>query len=125
MPMKNNEIRATVKVGNRAKNIAPINALENARINTGLSEYLSTRIPAGMDITPYATKKAKGRKPARPKLNLKLVIISGIMGPRIFVRNEITKKIIRISATIKGFRFIRASLNNSTLYIAAFKSLSY
>jgi len=49
-----------------------------------------------------ATKKEKGRNPARPRLRWKLSIISGTSGPSILVRNEITKKIRNTSPTIRG-----------------------
>jgi hypothetical protein len=57
-------------------------------------------------MTPYATKKEKGRNPARPMLRSKLSMMSGISGPRILVRNEITKKIKNIRRTIKLFLFM-------------------
>ena len=47
-----------------------------------------------------AIKKAKGNNPAAVKFKLKFEIISGIIGPRILVINEITKKIIIISIMI-------------------------
>jgi hypothetical protein len=58
-------------------------------------------------MTPYATKKANGRKAAIVKLSSKLSIISGTRGPMIFVRKEMTKKMIRIKPTKRGFLIIR------------------
>jgi len=52
-----------------------------------------------MDIIPYAKKKEKGRKAAIDKLKLKALIISGMSGPMIFVKNEITKKTNKIILT--------------------------
>ncbi len=67
---------------------------------TGFSLYFSINIPAGILITPYATKNEKGRKAANVKLRSKLLIISGIIGPSIFVSKEITKKIKNIRTTM-------------------------
>jgi hypothetical protein len=58
-------------------------------------------MPAGIDITPYAIKNAKGNRAAKVKLKLKLCITSGLSEPNIFVMKEITKKIKKINATIK------------------------
>jgi len=38
-------------------------------------------------------KKAKGRMATRVRLRLNQVIISGIRGPMIFVKNEMTKNV--------------------------------
>ena len=46
-------------------------------------------------------KNENGKKAASVKLKLKLDIISGIMGPNIFVINDITKKVKKIKPTIK------------------------
>jgi hypothetical protein len=61
--------------------------------------YLSTRIPAGIDITPYAMKNANGRKAENVKLNLKLLIMSGLRAPKMFVIKEMTKKVKKINPT--------------------------
>ena len=54
----------------------------------------------GMDITPYAIKKAKGNTPANRSLSLKSFINSGDNGPMILVRKEITKNVSMMSVTI-------------------------
>jgi len=54
----------------------------------------------GIDITPYAMKKAKGRRPASRLLSLKSWMNSGESGPITFVRKEITKKVSIINATM-------------------------
>ena len=61
----------------------------------------STSIPDGMDITPYAIKKAKGRNPAMVLVRLKLIFTSGSKGFSMLVKKEITAKIIKIKNTIK------------------------
>ena len=60
-------------------------------IITFFSPIYSTKNPEGIDITPYAKKKEKGRKAAIDKLKLNALIMSGTSGPMIFVKNEITK----------------------------------
>jgi hypothetical protein len=64
------------------------------------SLYFSINIPEGMDITPYAIKKAKGRRAARVRLRLNPLMISGFIGPNTLVRKEMTKKVSIISPTI-------------------------
>jgi hypothetical protein len=51
-------------------------------------------------MTPYAIKKEKGSTATNVRLKSKPLIISGIKGPIMFVRNEITKNVSRISPTI-------------------------
>ncbi|GAA6203673.1 hypothetical protein NBRC116600_04700 [Thalassotalea sp. SU-HH00458] len=97
--MENKDNIATRNDGLIAKTNAPIADNKKAEIITGFSEYFSTKIPDGIDITPYATKNAKGKKPANPTLSSKLCIMSGIKGPKIFVKNEITKKTTKTKAT--------------------------
>jgi hypothetical protein len=77
---------------------------------TGFSEYFSINIPEGIDMTPYATKKEKGKNPARPMLRSKLSIMSGISGPSMFVRKEMTKKMRKIRPTINVFLFMGLSV---------------
>ncbi len=79
-----------------ANTSAATNANTNPAISTVFSEYRSINIPEGMDITPYATKKENGKKPAIPILRSKLSMISGTNGPRMLVRKEITEKIKKI-----------------------------
>lgn len=106
IPIANNDSKATSNFGNNAKSRAAKNASEKPTSVTIFSEYFSIRIPEGMDITPYATKNEKGKNPARPMLKSKLSIMSGISGPRMFDKKEITKKIRKISATIRLFLFM-------------------
>jgi hypothetical protein len=115
IPITNSEGSATPKRGNSANTRAPAKANRNADKITVLAEYFSTITPAGTDIIPYATKKAKGKKPANPMPNSKLLIISGIIGPRILVRNDITKKISMISITINAFPDFIATIFKSLL----------
>ena len=72
----------------------------NAATIIVFSLYFCTSILDGIDITPYAMKKAKGRAPAKRSLNLKSFINSGDKGPIIFVINEITKNVSMINATM-------------------------
>ena len=89
-----------------ANTSAATNANTNPAISTVFSEYRSINIPEGMDITPYATKKENGRKPAIPILKSKLSMISGTNGPSMLVKKEITEKIKKINATMTRFDFI-------------------
>jgi hypothetical protein len=81
----------------KRKEAASAMAKETTRTVFSLNFSIST--PAGIDITPYAIKKEKGRNPARPKLSLKSSKMFGTSGPRMFVNNEITKKIRKTSPT--------------------------
>ena len=94
------ETIATRYWGKRAKLSDPSKAAKKAKIMTGFSENLSTRKPAGMDITPYAIKNAKAKNPAAVRLSWKLLMMSGTIGPRMLVSREITKKMIMISETM-------------------------
>jgi len=58
-------------------------------------------IPAGTDIIPYAIKNENGRKATKVKLSLKELIISGISGPIMLVKNEMTKNVNNTKPTIK------------------------
>jgi hypothetical protein len=66
---------------------------------TFFSWYVSSSIPAGIDMTPYAIKKEKGRRETKVRFRSKLWIKSGIIGPMMFEMNEITKKVIMIRKT--------------------------
>src|SRR3989337_1086004 len=107
MPMEKRDKSAISNVGRIAKRSAAAEASTNPMIRTVFSEYFSIKTPEGMDITPYATKKENGKKPASPMLRSKLSIISGTSGPRILVRKEITEKIKNIRRTINVFFFIK------------------
>src|ERR1700734_3610567 len=63
------------------------------------SPQRSTAKPAGIDITPYAMKNAKGRIAAIVSDTWKSAMMSGTNGPRIFVRKEITKNTKNTTAT--------------------------
>jgi hypothetical protein len=52
IPIKKSEVRATEKRGKEAKKRAPARAMTKAASMTRFSLYRSTRIPAGIDITP-------------------------------------------------------------------------
>jgi hypothetical protein len=86
----------------------PMNATAKAARMTFFSLYLSIRIPEGMDMTPYAMKKAKGRIAARPRVRENPPIRSGMSGPMIFVIKEITKNISKIRQTRYLLLFICA-----------------
>lgn len=81
-------------------NKEPINANENAAIMVFFSLNFSTKMPAGIDITPYAMKNANGNSEDKVKLRLKLLITSGFKAPRIFVMKEITKNVDNINITM-------------------------
>jgi len=72
---------------------------------TNFSPFFSMMIPAGIDINPYAIKNENGRRETSVRLKLNVLIISGISGPIIFVKNEITKKVNKTKPTKKGFFF--------------------
>ncbi len=46
-------------------------------------------------------KNAKGRKETKVKLKLKELIISGMSGPMIFVKKEMTKNVNKTRPTMK------------------------
>jgi hypothetical protein len=46
-------------------------------------------------------KNAKGRKETKVKLKLKELIISGISGPMMFVKKEMTKNVNKTRPTMK------------------------
>jgi hypothetical protein len=91
--MTNNETTATLYSGKNAKLMEPTAADTKADIITGFSLKRSTRNPAGIDMTPYAMKKEKTRNPAAVRLTWKLLIISGTIGPRMFVSRDMTKNV--------------------------------
>ena len=105
-PIIKSETRAILKEGNTANSIVPINHSIKARIIAFFSAYFSTSIPAGIEKTPNAIKKENCKNPAIPMLKSKSLIISGIIGPIIFVKNEIVKKTSIISPTRNIFFFI-------------------
>lgn len=52
-----------------------------------------------MDMTPYAMKNANGRTATSVRLNWKSSMISGMSGPMMFVRNEMTKNVRKMRTT--------------------------
>src|SRR5690606_5795577 len=102
--MRNKEGSATPNRGKTANSNAPTNASPNARTITRLPVYFSCSRPAGIDMMPYATKNENGKNPASPTLSEKLLMMSGMIGPRIFVRKDMTKNTRRIRMTIAGER---------------------
>ena len=78
----------------------PINATTNAATIIVFSLYFCTSMLDGIDITPYAIKKANGKRPASKSLRLKSFINSGESGPMILVKKEITKNVSMMSATM-------------------------
>ena len=73
--------------------------MAKAATMTGFSWNLSISSPAGIDMTPYAMKNAKGSTATRVRLKLKSSMISGTRGPMMFVRNEMTKKVRKMRPT--------------------------
>lgn len=61
---------------------------------------LSDKNPAGIDITPYAIKKEKGRSPVRNRLRSKLSLTSEMIELRILVIKEMAKNITNTRRTI-------------------------
>src|SRR6185437_10429948 len=53
-------------------------------------------------------KKEKGSSPAVKRLRRKLWIISGMIGPRIFVTSDIVKKMANTTTTMNLLRVIRS-----------------
>ena len=74
-PIKNRELTATKYEGNNPNRIAPPKATRNARIITFFSPRISISIPEGIDITPYAIKKAKGKRATNVRLRSKSSMI--------------------------------------------------
>ena len=92
---------AILYFGNNPKSNAPINAIAKAKSITNFPPYFSVMTPAGIDIKPYATKNAKGKNETKVKLRLKELIISGMSGPIILVKNEMTKNVNKTRPTMK------------------------
>lgn len=92
---------AILYFGYNPKSKAPKNAIPKAKSITNFPPNFSVITPAGMDIKPYATKKANGRKETKVKLKRKELIISGISGPMIFVKKEMTKNVNNTKPTIR------------------------
>ena len=92
---------AILYFGNNPKSKAPINAIPKAKSITNFPPNFSVITPAGMDIKPYGMKNAKGRKETNVKLKLNELIISGMSGPMIFVKKEMTKKVNKTRPTMK------------------------
>ena len=88
-------------LGKRPKSSAPIKATIKAKSITNLPPNFSVITPAGMDIKPQATKNAKGKKETNVRLSLKECIISGMSGPIILVKNEMTKNVNKTRPTMK------------------------
>ena len=65
-----------------------LNSLNVSQINK-----IYSGLAAGIDIGPYAIKKAKGINPTKASFKLNVLLISGLRGLRILVKNEIIKKI--------------------------------
>jgi len=102
----NKDTKNIVKDGAKANAKAPDDARINATNMTFFSLYFSTNIPAGIDMIPYAEKKAKVINPKEENSRLKLSFIPGFSAPKILVRNEITKNTSSTKPTIKNRFFI-------------------
>jgi hypothetical protein len=98
-PIRNSEQRNTGNTGRSENNKAPKNARIHARIRLFFSSYFCTIIPEGIDIKAYAIKNENGSKPVIVPFSVKLSLTFGLMDPRILVKNEIAKKIKKISIT--------------------------
>ena len=97
--MAKSENMNTEKEGRPANTIEAISAKMKAVSIILFSPNFSTIKPAGIDITPYAIKNAKGKNPAMVSLKLKLDETLGFSAPKMFVKNEITKKVIKTNTT--------------------------
>ena len=75
--------------------------MPNANSMTNLPPNFSVITPAGIDIIPQAMKKEKGKKETKVKLKLKELIISGMSGPMILVKKEMTKNVNNTKPTIR------------------------
>ena len=100
VPIVNSENMNTPNEGNPANRMEAARASKKANSISTFSPYLSTIKPAGIDITPQAIKKAKGKNPAIVSLKLKLDETLGFKAPSMLVKNDITKNITNISTTI-------------------------
>jgi hypothetical protein len=97
--MRKREHRKTENPGKSENNNAPASARNQAKTRLGFSPYFCTIIPEGIDIKAYAIKKEKGSNPVIVPVKEKLSLTFGFIEPRIFVRNEIAKKIRKIRLT--------------------------
>src|SRR5574344_566294 len=87
--------------------MVPMRGMRKPMNKTGFSPYLSMSNPAGIDMMAYAMKNEVGIKPANAKLaKLKLLIMSGISGPKIFVMNDMVNQNAIINANIPNFFFM-------------------
>jgi hypothetical protein len=100
VPIVKRENKKMPNVGLEAKNKDATIASIKPNTIIFFSPNFSSIKPAGIDITPYAIKKENGKNPAIVALRSKLDETLGFKAPRILVKNEITKKVKRISNTI-------------------------
>jgi hypothetical protein len=98
-PIRNNEQRKTGNIGTSENKSAPESASIHAKTRLFFSSYFCTIIPDGIDINAYAMKNEKGRSPVIVPFSVKLSLTFGLIEPRIFVRNEIAKKIKKMRIT--------------------------
>ena len=56
-----------------------------------------------MDINPYAIKNEKGKSATVVRLKSKLLIISGIIAPKILVTSDMQKKIRKMRISVVFF----------------------
>ncbi|GAA6205107.1 hypothetical protein NBRC116600_19050 [Thalassotalea sp. SU-HH00458] len=91
------------KLGVKANKKEPNADIIKADNITGFSPYLSTSIPEGIDMTPYAAKNEKGRKPATAKLRSKSFTNEGNKGPKILVIKEMAKKMTKTKISAETF----------------------
>src|ERR1700722_9899710 len=98
-PITKSEVTAIEYVGKAAKLAAPKVAATKEAPMGFFSPQRCTANPAGIDNTPYAMKNANGKIAAIVSDTWKSVMMSGINGPRIFVRKEITKNTKNTTAT--------------------------
>jgi hypothetical protein len=100
IPIRNRDDKAIPNDGIIENRKAPVKATKKEIIIAFFEPYFSIITPAGTDITPYAMKKENGKKPANPRLKLKLTLIFGRIEFRILVINDITKKMRKIKPTM-------------------------
>jgi len=95
----NREHKKTGNTGTRENKSAPDNESIQANIRHFFSPNFWIIIPEGIDIKAYAIKNENGSIPVNVPLKVKLSLTLGLIDPRMFVKNEIAKKIRKIRMT--------------------------
>jgi len=82
------------------------------KLSKALFPNRSDKKPAGIDMTPYAMKNEKGKRPVIARLKSKLSLTSTRIELRMLVTKDMTKKISMTNNTIW-----RCFFGDSTLFI--------